>query len=79
MPARIDSGSGRVAIVIPDGVGVRVVLDSGSGAFRPDARFQMVSGERDDDSVWETENYDTAANTIELHVDQGSGDVRIEK
>lgn len=76
---RIDSGSGRVAIAIPDGVGVRVVLDSGSGAFRPDARFQLVSGERDDDGVWETENYDTAADTIDLHIDQGSGSIRIEK
>ncbi|MBN1810782.1 MAG: hypothetical protein JXA14_02995 [Anaerolineae bacterium] len=75
----IDAGSGRVAITLPTGVGARVVLDSGSGAFRPDERFEMVSGERGDDSVWETENYDTAKVTIELKIDQGSGALVIEK
>jgi hypothetical protein len=77
--AHIDSGSGRLAITLPTDVGARVVLDSGSGAFRPDGRFQMVSGERGDDSVWETENFDTAAFTIELKIDQGSGALIIEK
>ena len=77
--ARIDGGSGRINIVLPAGVGARVVLDSGSGAFRPDGRFEMVSGERGDDSVWETENFDTAEYTIELEIDQGSGAISIEK
>lgn len=77
--AHIDTGSGRLAITLPAGVGARVVLDSGSGAFRPDERFEMVSGERGDDSVWETENYDSAETTIELKIDQGSGAVTIEK
>lgn len=77
--ASIDSGSGRLAITLPEGVGARVVLDSGSGAFRPDERFEMVRGERGDDSVWETENYDTAEVTILLGIDQGSGALIIEK
>lgn len=75
----IDAGSGRVAITLPAGVGARVALDSGSGAFRPDERFEMVGGERTDDSVWETENYDTAEVTIQLKIDQGSGALVIEK
>jgi hypothetical protein len=77
--ARIDGGSGRLDIVLPKGVGARVVLDSGSGAFRPDERFELVSGERGDDGVWETENFGTAERTIELNIDQGSGAVVIEK
>jgi hypothetical protein len=77
--ARIDSGSGQLAIILPEGVGARVVLDSGSGAFRPDERFEMVSGERGDDSVWETENYDTAEIIIQLEIDQSSGALIIEK
>ncbi len=77
--ARIDAGSGRFAITLPAGVGARVALDSGSGAFRPDERFEMVSGERGDDSVWETENLSTAETTIELEIDQGSGALVIEK
>jgi hypothetical protein len=74
----IDSGSGRLAITLPEGVGARVALDSGSGAFRPDGRFTLVSGERDD-GVWKTENFDTAEFTIDLEIDQGSGAIIIEK
>jgi hypothetical protein len=73
--ARIDGGSGPLDIAIPDDIGVRVVLDSGSGAFRPDERFRLVEGERDRDSVWETEDWREAEHTIELVIDQGSGSV----
>ncbi len=77
--AKIDGGSGDIDIVLPAGVGARVVLDSGSGGFNSDSRFQMVRGERDDDSVWETEGLDAAEFTIELTIDQGSGNVTIGK
>ena len=76
---RIDGGSGRIDVVLPAGVGARVVLDSGSGAFRPDGRFEMVSGDLSGDGVWETENFDTAEHTIKLEIDQGSGAIVIEK
>jgi hypothetical protein len=75
----IDGGSGRLAITLPEGVGARIALDSGSGAFRPDGRFEMVSGERGGDGVWETENFATAEATIEMKIDQGSGALSIEK
>lgn len=77
--AKIDGGSGNIDIVLPAGVGARVALDGGSGSFNPDSRFQMVRGERDDDSVWETGDFDTAESTIELTIDQGSGNVKIGK
>ena len=75
--ARIDGGSGPLAVTVPEGVGARVVLDSGSGAFRADGRFRLVEGERDEDGVWETEGLSTAAETIVLRIDQGSGPVSI--
>ena len=75
--ARVDGGSGPIAILLPRGTGARVVLDSGSGAFRPDERFQLVEGERNDDGVWETEDFRTAEQTIELRIDQGSGPISI--
>jgi len=75
--ARIDGGSGSLTITLPESVGTRVALDSGSGSFRPDERFQLVEGERDDDGVWETDNFRTAEYTIELRIDQGSGSVSI--
>jgi len=76
--ARIESGSGAIAIALPENVGARVVLESGSGAFRPGERFRLIKGERDDDGVWETDNFDTAEHTVVLSIDQGSGMVSIE-
>jgi hypothetical protein len=73
----IEGGSGPLAISVPDGIGVRVVLQSGSGPFRPSERFSLVSGERDDDGVWETGNWRTADERIELQIDQGSGPITI--
>jgi len=75
--ARIEGGSGALVITLPDGVGARVVLDSGSGSFDPDGRFRLVDGERDDDSVWETDDYDSDGYVIELTIDQGSGSIRV--
>ncbi len=75
--ARFDGGSGSLDIILPESVGARVVLDSGSGSFRPDERFRLVEGERDDDGVWETGNFDTAEQTIVLRIDQGSGSINI--
>ncbi len=75
--AVIEGGSGPLAISVPGDVGVRVVLESGSGPFRPAERFALVSGERDSDGVWETGNWRTADEQIELQIDQGSGSVTI--
>ena len=73
----LNTGSGSVNLILPDGVGMRVRLISGSGSFQPDERFDLVSGERDDDGVWETENYASADYKIDLTIDQGSGSIRI--
>ena len=72
---RLDSGSGSVRIDIPEDTGVRVVLDSGSGSFNPGSDFDLVSGDRHDDGVWESENYDDAKYIIEMDLDQGSGSI----
>jgi hypothetical protein len=74
--ARIDGGSGSLDIVLPENVGARVALESGSGSFNPGERLRLVAGERDNDGVWETDNYDGADYRIELSIDQGSGAIR---
>ena len=73
----LNTGSGSVVLVLPDGVGMQVTLISGSGSFQPGERFTLVSGERDDDGVWETKNYASADYKIDLTIDQGSGSIRI--
>ncbi len=75
-PVKIDSGSGSLRITIPEDTGIRVKIDSGSGSFNPGGRFELVSGERDSDGLWETKNYNSAAYTIEMEIDQGSGSIR---
>jgi hypothetical protein len=75
--ARISGGSGPIAITLPEGVGAQVTLDSGSGAFGPGRQFRLVEGERNDDGVWETDDFRTAEHTIVLRIDQGSGPISI--
>lgn len=72
---RLESGSGSLRIDIPEGTGVRVILDSGSGSFNPGGDFDLVSGERRGDGIWESENYDGADYQIEMTIDQGSGSI----
>ena len=74
-PVKIDSGSGSLTITIPDNAGLRVEIDSGSGSFNPGSRFDLVSGEKNDDGVWESKNYDSADYTLEMEIDQGSGSI----
>ena len=71
----LDSGSGSLQIDLPEDTGVRVELDSGSGSFNPGNNFDLVSGEKRGDGVWESENYDSAKYTIEINIDQGSGSI----
>ena len=72
---KMDSGSGSVRIDIPTDTGFRVELDSGSGSFNPGNGFELVSGERRSDGVWESKNYDSAKYQIEMEIDQGSGSI----
>ena len=74
-PVKIDSGSGSLRITIPEDTGIRVRIDSGSGSFNPGSRFELVSGDRNGDGVWETKNYNSAPYTIEMKIDQGSGSI----
>jgi len=76
-PVKIDSGSGSVRITVPNDAGIRVRVDSGSGSFSPGSSFKLVSGERNGDGTWENNKYDTAAYTIEMIIDQGSGSITI--
>lgn len=74
----VDGGSGSVRLVLPSSMDARIVVDGGSGAFSPNGRFELVSGERWGDGIWETEGYDPDdSNRIDLTIDIGSGQVTI--
>ncbi len=74
--ARIDGGSGSLQIVLPPTTPVRLELDSGSGQFSVSNRLDLVSGEIDDDGIWETDDYSDGAGIL-LEIDQGSGRLEV--
>lgn len=74
---RVDGGSGSLHIRVPGDVGLRVEYQRGSGGFNPTSRLSVVSGEQGRDATYETENFGTAANTITLNIDGGSGSISV--
>ena len=75
--ARIDGGGGSLSITLPESVECRVVLDEGSDNFRPGERFQLAGGDLQKDSIWETDDFNSAAHVVTLKIDQGAGSITI--
>jgi hypothetical protein len=78
----VDTGSGSVTFILPDGVGLRLVVrDDGSGSVNPRADMDLVDDLHDDDDdvgIWETPGYDQAAYQIEIIIeDAGSGSINL--
>jgi len=73
----IDGGAGSITLYLPAEMAAQIDVDSGAGSFNPDSRFTQVSGDDNDEGVWETEDYDNADNRVELIVDIGAGSVTI--
>jgi hypothetical protein len=67
-----------VVIMLPASLAARVELDSGSGAFQPDDRFQL-DREDGDVEIWETANFESASEWVEIEIDQGSGQIVIQQ
>jgi hypothetical protein len=72
----VDGGPGNLTLILPADMAARVELDGGPGSFEIDDRFTRLE-EDDEQEVWETEGYESAADRIELIVDQSAGFVRI--
>lgn len=73
----IDGGAGSITLYLPESMDARVEVDGGAGSFNPDSRFIQVSGDDNDEGIWETENYNNADDRIELFIDQGAGSITI--
>lgn len=76
--ARFDGGTGSFAIIIPEGIPAQISFDSGTGTIQVDERFTLIDGEPHGDSVWETADYNENGEGIELSIDVGTGNVRVD-
>jgi hypothetical protein len=70
--AAISSGAASVRVRVPDGVAARVKTSGGMADIRVDkSRFPRAGG------VYQSENYDTAENKVDIDIDTGVGSVSV--
>jgi hypothetical protein len=67
------SGAGNVVVRLPGGIAARIHTSSGMGKITVDTLFNKV-----DDITYQSNNYDTAADRIEITANSGAGNVTIE-
>jgi hypothetical protein len=72
-----DGGSGGLTFRVPGKMALRVEYEHGSGGLNSGARLNLVSGERNRDAVYETENFGSAGSAITLIINGGSGSINI--
>lgn len=78
LQSAIDAGSGPLTVDVPGQAGVRVrVTSSGSGSFRVPSEYRRTETGRDDTGTWESPNYQSATQRIDLQFNLGSGRVEV--
>ena len=70
--AEIHSGAASVAVRVPPGVAARVRVQGGMAEFKVDRdRFPRTG------DVYQSADYDTASNKVDLHIETGVGSVNV--
>jgi hypothetical protein len=69
-----NSGAGNVVVRVPEGIAARIHATSGMGKVIVDSRFNKI-----DDNTFQSTDYDSATNKVEITVGSGAGDVSINK
>jgi hypothetical protein len=71
--ARVEAGAASVKIRVPPGVAARIKFSGGAASFQADpARFPKVG------AVYQSSDYDSAPNKVDLDIEAGAGGVRID-
>lgn len=73
MVADIDGGVGELTLRIPESVAARIVVDGGLGSVKVAQRFERMG-----DHSYQTPGYGTAANRLDVRVDAGIGELRVQ-
>jgi len=66
------SGAGNVVVRVPHGVAARIHATTGLGKAIMDPRFSMI-----DKSTYQSSDFDSAANKVEITVQSGAGNVSV--
>jgi len=75
--ARIEGGSGQITINLPASLGARISVERGSGSFQVDERLRMLRSGEDDREVYETANFESADQRLQLEIKQRSGAITV--
>jgi hypothetical protein len=67
------SGAGNVVVHLPGGIPARIHASSGMGKTIVDSRFNKI-----DDTTYQSPDYDSAIDRVEITVSSGAGNVTIE-
>ena len=71
LAATIESGAGELAVLVPRDLGVRIDVEQGAGTIEADG-FTAVDG------VYVNDAHGQSAVTLDLVIEQGAGDIRLE-
>lgn len=67
-----DSGAGNVVVHVPSGIAAKVHATSGLGKVIVESGFSKL-----DSNTYQSRDYDGAANRVEITVNSGAGNVRV--
>jgi hypothetical protein len=67
------SGAGNVVVCVPNDIAAKIHATSGLGKVIVDSRFSKI-----DDTTYQSADYNTAANTVEISVHSGAGNVSVD-
>ncbi len=66
------SGAGNVTVLVPSGIAAKIHASSGLGKALVDSRFSKI-----DKTTYQSSDYDSAANKVEITIDSGAGNVSV--
>jgi predicted membrane protein len=64
------TGAGNVVVLVPSGIAAKIHATSGLGKVIVDSQFSQIDG-----NIYQSPDYDSAANKIEIIVSSGAGNV----
>lgn len=71
--ADLQSGAGNFTLLIPPTMAAQIELDGGVGNVDLNGRFTQIRGDSNREGIWQTPDFETAENRVEIKVDLSVG------